>query len=161
MNETDVLVLGTGNAALVAALAAHEQGAKVTILERAPQERRGGNSAFSGGIFRFAFREFDEIRPFLTESPTLPFTKAEVEPYGPDAFHNDLMRVTEGLADPNLSQFLVENSLPTVSWMASQGVTWELHPTHAAERGGKFIWRSGTVPVEARGGGREIGRASC
>ncbi|MBI4527770.1 MAG: FAD-dependent tricarballylate dehydrogenase TcuA [Deltaproteobacteria bacterium] len=156
MNETDVLVLGTGNAALVAALAAHEQGAKVTILERAPQERRGGNSAFSGGIFRFAFREFDEIRPFLTESPTLPFTKAEVEPYGPDAFHNDLMRVTEGLADPNLSQFLVENSLPTVSWMATQGITWELHPTHASERGGKFIWRSGTVPVEARGGGRGL-----
>jgi len=68
----------------------------VTILERAPREMRGGNSAFSGGIFRCAFRDFDEIRPILTESATLPFAKSEVEPYGADAFHNDLMRVTEG-----------------------------------------------------------------
>jgi len=156
MNETEVLILGTGNAALVAALAAREEGAQVTILERAPREMRGGNSAFSGGIFRCAFREFDEIRPILTESATLPFGKSEVEPYSADAFHNDLMRVTEGLADSNLSQFLVENSLPTVSWMASMGVTWELHATHAAQRNGKFIWRSGTIPVEARGGGRGL-----
>jgi tricarballylate dehydrogenase len=75
MNETEVLILGTGNAALVAALAAREEGAEVTILERAPREMRGGNSAFSGGIFRCAFRDFDEIRPILTESATLPFAK--------------------------------------------------------------------------------------
>ena len=156
IKETDVLVIGSGNAALVAALASHEEGARVAVIERAPEERRGGNTAFAGGIFRCAFRDFDEIRPILTESPTMPFTKAEVEPYTSDAFHNDLMRVTEGLANPTLSQFLVETSLPTVSWMASKGVVWELHLTHGVERKGKFIWRSGTVPVEARGGGRGL-----
>ncbi|MBI2359245.1 MAG: FAD-dependent tricarballylate dehydrogenase TcuA [Deltaproteobacteria bacterium] len=156
INETDVLIVGAGNAGLVAALAAHEAGTKVAIIERAPVERRGGNSGFSGGIFRFAFRNFDEIRSLLAESPTLPFTKVEVEPYPAGTFHNDLMRVTEGLADQTLTKLLVEESLPTVSWMASRGLVWELHVTHASKRGEKFIWRSGVVPVMARGGGRGL-----
>lgn len=155
-NETEVLVVGSGNAALVAALAAQEEGAKVAIVEWAPEDRRGGNSAFSGGLFRCAFRDFDELRPILTESPTLPFAKVDVEPYTADLFYNDLVRVTEGLADAGLTRFLVENSLPTVFWMASKGVVWELHLTHASKLKEKFVWRSGTVPVEARGGGQGL-----
>ena len=38
----DVVVVGGGNAALCAALAATEKGARVTLLERAPEEKRGG-----------------------------------------------------------------------------------------------------------------------
>ena len=34
--ETDVVVVGAGNAALCAALAARQQGAAVCVLERAP-----------------------------------------------------------------------------------------------------------------------------
>ena len=34
----DVIILGAGNAALCAALAAREQGAKVLVLERAPAQ---------------------------------------------------------------------------------------------------------------------------
>ncbi len=37
----DVLVVGAGNAALSAALAALEQGARVGILEKAPKTERG------------------------------------------------------------------------------------------------------------------------
>ena len=40
----DVLVVGGGNAALAAALSAHENGAKVLILEAAPKCFRAGNS---------------------------------------------------------------------------------------------------------------------
>ncbi|MBI2227538.1 MAG: FAD-dependent oxidoreductase, partial [Deltaproteobacteria bacterium] len=156
VDDTDVLIVGSGNAGLVAALAAHEEGAKVTVIERAPAERRGGNSAFSGGIFRCAFRNFDELRPILVESPTLPFAGVEVEPYSADSFNNYLIRVTEGLADPTLTKLLVEESLSTMSWMASSGIVWELHLTHGARLGEKFIWRSGTVPVMARGGGKGL-----
>src|SRR5277367_6833172 len=52
----DVLVVGAGNAALCAAISAHENGARVLMLEAAPYEERGGNSHFTGGAFRFAFR---------------------------------------------------------------------------------------------------------
>jgi len=40
----DVLVLGGGNAALCAALAAREAGRSVLLLECAPKHFRGGNS---------------------------------------------------------------------------------------------------------------------
>lgn len=46
--EVDVVVMGTGGAALVAAIMAHDQGAEVLLLEKTSQI--GGTTAFSGGI---------------------------------------------------------------------------------------------------------------
>ncbi len=57
----DVVVVGAGNAALCAALAAREQGAKVLVLERAPEDERGGNSAFTAGAMRVAFDGLDDL----------------------------------------------------------------------------------------------------
>ncbi len=48
MTETDVIVLGTGAAGMAAALAAHETGAEVLLIERF--DRIGGTSAISGGV---------------------------------------------------------------------------------------------------------------
>jgi succinate dehydrogenase/fumarate reductase flavoprotein subunit len=48
MSEVDVIILGTGAAGLAAALAAHEAGAQVALVERA--DRIGGTSAISGGV---------------------------------------------------------------------------------------------------------------
>ena len=45
--EVDVLVVGAGGAGLVAALAAHEAGATVAVLEKS--DRAGGNTALSTG----------------------------------------------------------------------------------------------------------------
>ena len=154
--ETDVLVVGAGNAASVAALVAQDHGAKVKLLERAPKDRRGGNSAFSGGLFRFAFHDFDQIRNILKETPGTEFKNVEVEPYPKDRFYSDLMRVTEGLADPALTELLVDRSQEVVTWMAQHGVEWELHLSHAAKLKGKLVWRSGTIPVAAREGGKGL-----
>src|ERR1700737_1017648 len=59
--EPDVLVVGAGNAALWAAISAHENGARVLMLEAAPFEERGGNSHFTGGDFRFAFAGVEDL----------------------------------------------------------------------------------------------------
>ena len=48
MSDFDVIVLGSGAAGMTAALAAHEAGARVELLER--DERVGGTSAVSGGV---------------------------------------------------------------------------------------------------------------
>src|SRR6516165_9714427 len=50
--QFDVIVVGAGNAATCAALSARESGARVLMLEVAPEEARGGNSCFTGGAFR-------------------------------------------------------------------------------------------------------------
>ncbi len=60
--KTDVVVVGAGNAALCAALAAREQGASVIVLERAGEDERGGNSRFAQGAFRFAYDGLDDVR---------------------------------------------------------------------------------------------------
>ena len=68
--ETDVLVVGAGNAALCAALSAQEHGARVLVLERAPQAERGGNSRFTGGMVRFVYNgvaDLKQVIPDLTE----------------------------------------------------------------------------------------------
>ena len=48
MDEVDVIILGTGAAGMTAALAAHEAGARVALVER--YDRIGGTSAISGGV---------------------------------------------------------------------------------------------------------------
>jgi len=58
----DVIVVGKGNAALCAALSAHENGAKVLVLEAAPDEESGGNSRFAGGVMRFAYESVDDLK---------------------------------------------------------------------------------------------------
>ena len=46
----DVIVVGAGNAAFCAALAAQEQGAKVIMLEAASEDESGGNSSVHRGF---------------------------------------------------------------------------------------------------------------
>ena len=48
MEQTDVLIIGAGAAGMAAALAAHDGGARVTLMEKG--ERLGGTAAISGGI---------------------------------------------------------------------------------------------------------------
>ena len=60
--EQDVIVVGAGNAALCAALAAREQGARVTVLERAPEAEAGGNSRYTAGAVRLVFGGVDDSR---------------------------------------------------------------------------------------------------
>ena len=79
-----------------------------------------------------------------------------MEPYPKDRFYGDLMRVTEGLADPVLTELLVERSQDVVTWMAQHGVVWELHMSHCARVKDKLVWRSGTIPVAAREGGKGL-----
>ena len=50
MDRYDVVVVGAGNAALCAALAAREKGQSVLVLERSGEDESGGNSRFTAGL---------------------------------------------------------------------------------------------------------------
>ena len=77
----DVVVVGAGNAALCAALSAAEAGASVLVMEKAPQYLRGGNTYFTGGLFRFAYdapEQVFDLVPDLTEAETAGPTSASI-----------------------------------------------------------------------------------
>lgn len=124
--NVDVVVVGAGNAGLVAALSAREAGARVLVLEAAPEELRGGNSRFTGGIFRVAHNGLDHLMPLLTEESRQWAGRVSVDPYPADRYHADMASTTGGRADPDLVEVLISESYDVVRWMHERGVRWEL-----------------------------------
>ena len=154
--RTDVVVVGGGNAALSAALAAIEQGAGVLVLEKAPEYLRGGNSYFTGGLFRFAYDGIEDIVALLPEMSEEEKSGIDVGSYPQTKFYEDVMRVTEGLSDSQLIQTLVSRSHPTMRWLKDQGVPWILAYGRQAFRHEGLLRFWGGLIVEAVGGGKGL-----
>ena len=121
----DVIVVGAGNAAFTAALAAQAEGARVVVLEKATQKLRGGNTRFTGGLFRCTYNGIDDLVALIRDNDD-PRDVA-VDPYTSEDFQQDIDRVTGGRADPALIQTLITRSYDTVRWMADLGVAWEFN----------------------------------
>jgi len=60
-----VVVVGSGNAALCAGIAALESGASVLMLEKADEALSGGNTKYTAGAMRFAYDGVDDLMPLL------------------------------------------------------------------------------------------------
>src|SRR5437667_8649786 len=152
MPEHDVIVIGAGNAALAAAVSAREQGARrVVALEKAPAELRGGNTHYSGGLFRFAFDRAEDLRPLVPDAERhIPGFMTGVQPYPAPLFRADLARVTEGRTDPELSEILIGRSYDTVRWVAAQGIAMEPAVSLSGIKVGNTVkWCPGAV-IRAR-----------
>ncbi|MPZ98894.1 MAG: FAD-dependent oxidoreductase [Dehalococcoidia bacterium] len=149
----DVIVVGAGNAALCAALAAQERGARVLVLEKASEEERGGNTFFSGGGFRFPYRGIEDIRTVIPDLSDDEIAGIDVGAYTEADMRSDLVRVTEGLAEPALVDQLVGTAFPTVQWMRDLGLRWVLmYGRQAYKVEGKLRFWGGMI-TEAVGGG--------
>ena len=152
----DVIVVGAGNAALSAAIAAREVSPSVLVVEKAPEYFRGGNTYFTGGIIRFAFDGIEDIKTLIPDMSQTEEESIEVGSYTQDDYYDDMMRVTHGLSDPELAQILVSQSLPTMQWLQRNGVRFVLSFGRQAFRDGdKFRFWGGLV-VEAVGAGKGL-----
>ena len=154
--DYDVAVVGAGNAALCAALSAQEQGARVTVLEKAPLHLRGGNSYFTGGGFRFPYNGLPDIRAIMPEMTDAEANMVDMGSYPQNAFYDDVMRLTEGLTDPDLLQVVVNTAYPTIQWMRTKGIRWvPMYGRQAFKVGDRHRFWGGLV-TESVGGGKGL-----
>jgi tricarballylate dehydrogenase len=152
----DVVVIGGGNAGLCAAIAAREEGASVLVLERAPEDQRGGNSAFTGGSFRVVYDGVDDIRSIVPDLSDAEVARSDFGRYTAADFLDDMGRVTQYHTDPELAETLVRNSRATLLWMRAKGIRFiPKYGRQAFEQDGKFRFFGGLV-VESVGGGRGL-----
>ncbi len=149
----DVIAIGGGNAAFCAALAAREKGARVLVLERAPEDEAGGNSRFTAGLMRVAYSGVEDLKRAMPDLSPEEIARTDFGTYTEDQFLDDMARVTEFRCDPDLTELLVKRSMDTVAWMRSKGVRFTAAwGRQAFNIGGKFkFW--GGLTVEAVGGG--------
>lgn len=152
MQQFDVLVVGKGNAALCAALAARDAGASVGMLEAAPEEESGGNSRFAGGVMRFVYDSVNDLRK-LADLTDEEANGADWESNTQEQFYDDLYQVTSYRTDPALSEILITRSLDTMVWLRSQGARFEPNYRHqsAIVNGRRKFF--GRFPLHLTGGG--------
>src|SRR6202045_25819 len=99
--DADVLVIGAGACGLAAAIAAHDSGVSVAIIEKI--DRPGGNSSLSTGSVPAAGSRFQR--------------EADIAD-SPERFVADLMRIGGATDCPDLVRRLVDTSAATVEWLA-------------------------------------------
>ena len=153
LSSADVVVVGAGNAALCAALAAAERGVSVLVLERAPENEAGGNSRFTAGAFRCVYDGVEDLRALMPDLTDDEVAKSDFGTYTEEKFFDDMGRVTEYRTDPDLCEILIKRSKQTLLWMRGKGVRFApIWGRQAYKIDGKFkFW--GGLTVEASGGG--------
>lgn len=130
-----VCVIGGGNAALCAALAAADGGAQVTLIERAPSAFRGGNT-----------RHTRNIRTSHVHAD------AQVTgPYLEEEFLADLISVTGQDGNLDLARLAIRESQSLPRWMEEHGVSWQapLSGTLHLSRTNRFFLGGGKALVNA------------
>lgn len=103
--KNQVIIVGAGLAGMVAAIAAHEDGAKVTLIDRG-SVGLGTNSALSGGLFT---------------GPTFLHT--------PDDYIRDTLDVGRGINRRHLVKLVTSRATEAFDFLRSMGLTLVEFPT--------------------------------
>jgi tricarballylate dehydrogenase len=107
----DVVVVGHGAAGLASAVAAAEAAdakpARILVIERAPEDARGGNTRWSPSYMRL-------------EAPDV---------LAPN-FEADMMETSGGQSDPAYVKRLADDASPTLAWLQGHGVTFDRPPNY-------------------------------
>lgn len=130
--DTEVAIIGGGGAGLAAAVSAHQNGAKVLLVEKMPNV--GGNTIISGS----AFNAVDPKRQ----------SAQGIE----DSIEKHYQQTIEGgdnQGDPALVRVLVENAYPTIEWLESLGMKF----TDTVFTVLGALWPRSHKPVEPLGTG--------
>ncbi|WP_462420276.1 FAD-dependent tricarballylate dehydrogenase TcuA [Salinicoccus sp. Marseille-QA3877] len=143
----DVVVVGTGNAALSAAISANEEGLKVLMVEKGPKHKRGGNSFFTDGAIRLAYHDKEGLANIVDDLSEDELANIEMPEYSKEDYYGDIMKVTQNKSNPALADHLSSKSYETILWMKEQGVKFQLNENQYFERDGKKVFWGG-LPIK-------------
>ncbi len=132
VKDIEVAIIGGGGAGLSAAVSAHQNGAKVLLIEKMPNV--GGNTIISGS----AFNAVDEKR----QSPQ--GIEDSLEKYYTQTYEGG-----DKQGDPELIHVMVDNAYPTIEWLESLGM--EFKDTVFTVLGA--LWPRSHKPLEPLGTG--------
>ena len=113
----DVVVVGGGNAALIAAVSA-----RVAILEAAPKTERGGNSRFASATFHIPHGGMSEIKPLLDESAKTDVARCYLSSYIREKYEQDMMATSKGHYHCKQMLVMFDPASETVMWMKEKCV---------------------------------------
>ena len=153
--ETDVLVVGGGNAGLSAAHAAAERGRRVLLLEKGGPDQAGGNSYYTAGAFRIAHDGLAEVADLL--DPDERHGSTVLPPYPADEFAADMAKVTSGRNDQDLTRVLIDDSQDVLRWLHGKGLRFRLmyeRQAYPDASGRQVFW--GGLTVGSTGGGKGL-----
>lgn len=132
--QYDAVVVGHGIAGLCAGLRLGERGLSTVILEKAPKERRGGHTQFTES-FRIPTAEIDHDAEF------------NVEDYSSADFYQDIMKLTNYRADPDLTEVVTGRAAEMFEWLTAKGVSWEYQAPHPGYTSGR-VWLEGSEMID-------------
>ena len=155
MEKYDVIVVGSGNAALCAGISALENGAKVLIVEKAKFDEMGGNSRYTAGAMRFAYNSNEDLLPLLKNPNDERTPITDFGSYPKEKFLADLLHFNESEPITELQQFLVDESLPALQWLATHNIKFDpIYSRQSFMKEGKYIfWGGLTLEAEGEGNG--------
>ena len=124
----DIIVVGGGSAGLPLALFAAERGARVLLLDHAPQ--LGGTLWVASGQMSAAGTRLQQ-RKGINDSA--------------EEHYEDVMRISRGTADPQLVRLAVDNAAATFDWLEDQGfIALPDHPVngnaHEPYKKERYYW---------------------
>ena len=129
-SDWDYIIVGAGTAGLPAAIFASRRGARVLLIDAA--ESVGGTLHLANGQVSAGGSRTQAAKGIIDS---------------PEAHYDDVMRITDGLADPDVVRRTTDNAPDTINWLIDNGLTpLPDHPVTGSDPGrptyrtARYIW---------------------
>ena len=130
--ESDVVIVGCGIAGLAAGVSALQAGARVTILERAPRDERGGNTRWTESLLRMKSESAvsDDFEAHFMANAGHHLDPGLVNETARDYRDWPGIVKTLGFTDPELVASFAAAAGPTIGWLKTFGIRFDFLPTY-------------------------------